>query len=180
MSSSRLGIEQTSDGVTVTGTAHALGPLGGGPWKLNVRLTGDVYSREDVAGLLAEVLEEIQNPTEEFTIEDAGIPAACRQAPDSDFDGMDTAPPPAASANPSATSTEEAAIPVAALRYATVAELAPNCFAQAEIGFHNLTVVRRAGDETELLIRVAGGAGAHFTLKPDERNALVAALMAAP
>lgn len=172
MSSDCFGIEQTSDGVVITGFRQPWGRFRGAPWTLNVKLTGDRYSRESVGELIAQVLLEIQNPGEEFTIEDPGTP---EPGEDVSAGYAEVAAP---DGKPSASAPSEAAISADAFRYASVSEFAPHFFAQAEVGFHNLTVVRREGDETELLIRVAGGAGAHFTLLPAERNALVAALMA--
>lgn len=67
-------------------------------------------------------------------------------------------------------------IPASAIRFTQV--LGDHSFAQAEIRFHNLTVIRRTGDETELLLHVADAKDVRFVLQPEARDALVAALVA--
>lgn len=141
-------------------------PEGRKAWQLNITLPAETYDRSEVKFLIEGMADYLSAPHGVFEIGLNGIPS--REG----YGEVATS-----AANPSASDPDGVAISADALRYATVSEWAPHCFAQAEISFHNLTVVRRVGDETELLIRVAGGAGAHFTLRPDERNALVAALL---
>ena len=130
MSSDCFGIEQTSDGVVITGFRQPWGRFRGAPWTLNVKLTGDRYSRESVGELIAQVLLEIQNPGEEFTIEDPGTP---EPGEDVSAGYAEVAAP---DGKPSASAPSEAAISADAFRYASVSEFAPHCFAQAEVGFH--------------------------------------------
>lgn len=69
-------------------------------------------------------------------------------------------------------------IPASAIKFTQV--LGDHSFAQAVLRFHNLTVIRRESDETELLVRVSGGEEVRFVLQPSARNDLVAALTAPP